>query len=181
MKGGGSNSRPRKDSGIWRNASGAYELVSFAAVRMDGEDSGSQECIAPEEILYAFTQGAVRRAGNDRRHPGILAAWTTKFAFPEGAVFLRTRSGIYRSYLRTLHEFKEKVPTARFDMVSQSVVANLCAVHSISLGRESTKTLSYLVDEIEISWPVELVLVGRDFVKRIRLRFGIPPRFRAPS
>ena len=174
-KEGGANGGRRKTEG-----GGPYEpdLVGFAAVRMDGASSGSEECIKPEEILFAFTLGAVRAAGG-ARHPAIVAKWTAKLPFPRATVFLRTRTGIYRSYLRTLREFKSKVPAARFDVVSQSVVANLREVDSISLGRHRIKTLAYAVEESELSWPVELVVVGRDRLKRIRSRFGMPPRPRA--
>lgn len=165
---GGSRARPVEDG-----------LVGFGAVRMDGDGRGSEECIAPEDILFAFTQGAVRAPSEGRRNRAIVAGWTTKLSFPPATVFLRTRSGIYRSYLRTLREFKSKVPAARFDVVSQSVIANLRNVDFISLGRQRAKELSYSVEESEIAWPIEIVVVGRDHVKRIRSRFAMPARPRS--
>jgi hypothetical protein len=52
-------------------------------------------------------------------------------------------------------------------------------VDSISLGRHRIKTLSYAVEESEISWPIEFVVVGRDHLKRIRSRFVMPLRPRS--
>jgi hypothetical protein len=154
-------------------------LVGFGAVRMDGDGCGSVECVAPEEILFAFTQGAVRAASVDGRRPAIVARWTPKLSFAPATVYLRTRAGIYRSYLRTLVEFKSRVSAARFDVVSQSVIANLSNVDAISLGRQRPRSISYDVEESELAWPLEIVIVGREFLKRIRSRFGIPTRPRS--
>ncbi len=165
---GGSRARPAED-----------ELVGVGAVRMDGDGRGSEVSIAPEDILFAFTQGAVRAPSEGGRNQAILAKWTAKHSFSPATVFLRTRSGIYRSYLRTLQEFKSKVPAAQFGVVSQSVIANLRNVDFISLGRQRVRTLSYAVEESEFSWPFDFVVVGRDHLKRIRARFGMPARPRA--
>ena len=177
-KDGGANGERRKESGAWRAGPAEHELVGFGAVRIDGADGGSEECITPEEVLFAFTQGAVRTAGG-QRSPAILARWAPKLSFPPATVFLRTRRGVYRSYLRTLREFKSKLPAAHWDVVSQSVVANLREVDSIGLGRQRIKTLAYAVEESELSWEFDFVVVGRDHLKRIRSRYGMPPRPRA--
>ena len=92
---------------------------------------------------------------------------------------MRTRAGVYRSYLRTLREFKRKVSGRRFGSVSQSVVANLGKVNSINLARQRIKTLSYDVAESELSRPVEFVTVSSEHVQEIRDRFAMPRHPRA--
>jgi len=173
---GKSNGQRCQESGSRRASAGEGGLVGFAAVRLDGDGRGTEECIAPEDILFAFTQGAVRAPSEGRMSRAILAGWTKKLSFAPATVYLRTRSGIYRSYLRTLQEFKSKVPAALFDVVSKSVVANLPNVDLSSLGRQRTKELSYSVGESELAWPVETLVVGRAYVKWIRFRFGVPTR-----
>jgi len=176
---GESNGWRSERRGVGREGPGDGELVGFGAVRMDGDGCGSEECVAPEDILFAFTQGAVRAASEGGRSPTIVARWTTKLSFAPATVYLRTRTGVYRSYLRTLVEFKSKVSAARFDVVSQSVIANLSNVNAISLGRQRPRSISYDVEESEFAWPLEIVFVGRDFLTRIRSRFGIPTRPRS--
>jgi len=176
---GGANAERRDEIGAWRAGTGEGDLVGFAAVRIDGAGSGSEECITPEEILFAFTRGAVRAAGG-HRNLAILAKWTPKLSFPPATVFLRTRRGLYRSHLRTLREFKSKMPAAHWGVVSQSVVANLREVDSIGLGpQQRAKTLAYAVEESELSWQFDFVVVGRGYVQQIRWRFGMPSRPRA--
>ena len=176
---GESNGWRSGGSGGARDGPGDVGLVGFGAVRMDGDGSGSEECVAPEDILFAFTQGAVRAGSEGGRSPTIVARWTTKLTFAPATVYLRTRKSIYRSYLRTLVEFKSKVSAERFDVVSQSVIANLSNVDAIGLGRQRTRSISYDVEGSEFAWPLEIVIVGRDFLKRIRSRFGIPSRPRS--
>jgi hypothetical protein len=132
----------------------------------------------PEEILYAFTSGAVTDVTGGRRNLAIVGKWTSEFYFPSGIVFFRTRDGLYRSYVRALWKFARMVPAPGFEMVSKSVLANLRAVDSIDLGNQRIKTLSYAVEESEFSWPLELVVVRRDYLKRIRSCFAMPPRVR---
>jgi hypothetical protein len=177
-KDGGANGGRRDESGAWRAGRGNSELIGFAAFRIDGAGSGSEECITPEEVLFAFTQGAVRAAGG-QRNPAIMAGWAPKLSFAPATVFLRTRRGLYRSHVRTLREFKSKMPAAQFDVVSQSVVANLREVDAIALGAQRIKTLAYAVEESELSWQFDLVVVGRDYLQQIRRRFGMPSRPRA--
>ena len=176
---GKTNARLCKKCGGSRGGPGDSGLVSIIAVRMDGDGPGVEERVATEDILFAFTSGAVGGPPGGRRHPAILAKWTPKFSFPQAVLFLRTRSGIYRSYLRTLEDFKRRVSVAQFDRVSQSVIANLTRVHSTDLTGQGTKTLTYAVEKSEIAWPFESVVIGRDYLNRIRWRFGIPPRPRS--
>jgi len=178
-KAGGRNPERDNGKGARRAHLGEREPIGFAAVRVDGGDGESVEVIKPEEILYAFTAGAVAVSAEGRRRPAIMAKWTPKLCFPSGTVFLRTRTGIYRSYLRTLQEFKRKVSARWFRSVSRSVVANLGAVSSINLGRQPIKTLSYAVDESELSWAVEFVTVSREYLREIREFFVMPTRFPA--
>jgi hypothetical protein len=172
---------PERDNGngARRAESGDLDLIGFGAVRLDDGIGESGEIIKPDEILYAFTAGAVEVAAEGRRRQAIMAKWTKKLRFSPGTVFLRTRAGVYRSYLRTLREFKRKVSGRRFVSVSQSVVANLDAVNSVNLARERIKTLSYDVEESELSWAVEFVTVSREHLQRIRIRFAMPKYPRA--
>jgi hypothetical protein len=178
-KTGGRNPERDNGKGARRVHQGEQEPIGFAAVRVDGGDGESVESIKPEEILYAFTSGAVEVAAEGRRRLAIMAKWTTKLCFPSGTVFLRTRTGVYRSYLRTLRDFKRNVSARRFGSVSQSVVANLGAVSSINLAGQPIKTLSYAVDDSELSWVVEFVTVSREYLREIRERFVMPTRFPA--
>jgi hypothetical protein len=178
-KAGGRNPERDNGKGARRAHTGDWEPIGFGAVRVDGGNGESVEFIKPEEILYAFTAGAVAVAAVDRKKLAIMAKWTTKLCFPSGAVFLRTRTGIYRSYLRTLEEFKRTVSARRFRSVSRSVVANLGAVSSINLGGQPIKTLSYAVDGSEFSWMVEFVTVSRKYLREIREFFVMPKRFPA--
>jgi hypothetical protein len=178
-KAGGRNGERDNGEGARRAQLGEQEAIGFAAVRVDGGDGESVEFITSEEILYAFTAGAVEVAAGGRRRLAIIAKWTAKLCFPSGTVFFRTRTGIYRSYLRTLQEFKRNVSARRFRSVSRSVVANLGAVSSINLGRQPIKTLSYAFDGNELSWTVEFVTVSREYLREIREFFGMPTRFSA--
>jgi hypothetical protein len=175
-KKGGGNPERGDGNGAGRGHLGEQEPVGFAAVRVGGGNGGAGEFIKPEEILYAFTAGAVVVAAAGNRVLAIMAKWVAKLCFPSGTVFLRTRRGIYRSYVRTLREFKSKVPGRRFESVSRSVVANLEAVSSVNLGRQRIKTLSYAVEENELSWAVEFVTVSRENLPRIREHFAMPKR-----
>jgi len=123
-------------------------------------------------ILFAFTVGAVIPGASRRKQPAIVARWAAKLQFLPGVVYLRTFDGVYRSRVRTLREFKQLV-SKDFDAVSHGVVANLWEVDDVSLGREKVKTLAYAVAESELAWPMELIVVKRSFLKRIRGRFGI--------
>ena len=134
----------------------------------------SEDHISPDEILYAFTAGAVEVAAHGRRRPAILAKWTKKLRFSPGWVFLSTRRGVFRSYLRTLREFKRRVSGRRFVRVGQSVVANLGEVNSSNLARQRIKTLRYDVEESEFSWSWELVTVSREQLQRVRDHFAMP-------
>ena len=180
-KAGRRNSEGDNGKGAKRARMDEWEPIGFAAVRVIGGDGESVEFIKREEILYAFTAGAVGVASGGQRKLVIMAKWTTKRRFPAGAVFLRTRGGIYRSYVRTLKGFKDLVSARAFESVNRSVVANRGAVSSISLGAEPIKTLSYAVDETEFSWPVELVTVSRDYVPETRVFFHMPKRFPAQA
>jgi hypothetical protein len=176
--GGGNPGRDRGDfeNGAGRGQRGEQEPVGFAADPVGGGDGESGEYIKPEEILYAFTAGAVAGAAAEKRVLAIVAKWVAKFRFPQGVVFLRTRKGIYRSYLRTLREFKKNVPGRRFEPLSRSVVANLEEASSVNLGRQRIKTLSYAVDESDLSWALEFVTVSREYLPRIRECFAMPKR-----
>lgn len=178
-KAGGGNPERGNGYGAGRGHLQEQEPVGFAAVRVDGgegEKGESGEFIKPEEILYAFTAGAVRIDAAGRRVLAVVAKWVAKLCFPSGIVFLRTRKGIYRTYVRTLREFKRNVAGRRFEPVSRSVVANLEAVRSVDLGRQRVKTLSYAVEESELSWALELVTVSRKYLPRIRECFAMPRR-----
>lgn len=145
---------------------------------MDGDASGLAEYLIPEEILYAFTPGAVRDASCGPRNSAIVAKWTTKLRIPSGVVSLRTRQGLYRGYAPSLSKFEQMVQKPDFERVSQSVVANLRATDSAQLGSERPKTLSYAVDAGEIAWPYEMVVVSREYLKKIRVLFGVPTPLR---
>ena len=172
---------PDNGNGARRVESGDRELIGFGAVRMDDGLGVPGVYVKPGEVLYAFTAGAVVVAADGRRRQAIMAKWTKKLCFSSGIVFLRTRTGIYRSYLRTLREFKGKVAGRRFDSVSRSVIANLGEVSSINLVGQRIKTLSYDVEESELSWTVEFVSVSREHLQRIRDRFAMPRHPRAHS
>jgi hypothetical protein len=64
-------------------------------------------------------------------------------------------------------------------IVPQLRVANLREVDAIALGAQRIKTLAYAVEESELSWQFDLVVVGRDYLQQIRRRFGMPSRPRA--
>jgi hypothetical protein len=100
-----------------------------------------------------------------------VAKWASKLRFSPGVVYLRTRRGIYRSHVRTLREFRQMV-SSDFDVVGQSVVANLPEVAYVNLGRDKPRTLAYAVEESDPAWPLEIVVVKRSCLKRIRERFG---------
>jgi hypothetical protein len=155
-----------------REDSGQADLVAFSAHHIYGGDETRGVPIRPEKILFAFTAGAVNPGESRRKQPSIVAKWAAKLRFSSGVVYLRTSDGVYRSRVRTLKEFKQLVSND-FDTVSHSVVANLWGVEDVSLGREKVKTLAYAVVESGLSWPMELIVVKRSFLKRIRERFGI--------
>jgi hypothetical protein len=174
--GKGSNGWQCGECGGRRSGSREDELVGFAAVRIDADGPTSEELIAPEDILFAFTRGAIPAPPGGRRKPVIWAPWTAEFSFAQATVYLRTRNGIYRSYVRTLEEFKRKVPGVQFRSVGQSVVANLKKLHTVGLLRQQPPTLTYSVGESELGYLLETVVVGRAYVAGIRSCFAMPAR-----
>jgi hypothetical protein len=176
---GGRERERCKDDGDWGLGPGDPALIGFCAVCLFGANAESEECIRPDRILFAFTPGALKVAAEKGKKPSIVARWIDEPDFSTGTVFLRTRTRVYRSHLRTLREFRCMVNSAHFDRVSRSVVANLWEADSVSLGRQKHKMLSYDVEESEFSWPVEFVTVSRQYLRGIRRRFAMPPGQRA--
>jgi hypothetical protein len=177
----------RFEDGGGRTRVGKRALVGLYAVRVDwedAEDGAPGECIDPDEILFAFTRGAVAVGIGGPRKPAILAKWARGLPperFPKEKVFVRTRSGVFRTYLRTLEEFKRVMSSDRFEPVSKSVIANLCEVQEVNLMHQRERTLSYGVEVSEISWHLESVVVGRTQLGPVRKRYGMPRRVQGHS
>lgn len=153
-------------------------IIGIAATRIAGGggpdraaialDKGTEQPIRMDDILYAFTQGGV--AGDS---PLILAPWGTKTSFSPATVYIRTDDALYRVGHESLRAFKELLPDS-FQQVSRSVVANLVRTHLLELQGSANRvhTLTYTVVRNELSWGLERIKIGREFLFGVRERFG---------
>ncbi len=153
-------------------------IIGIAATRIAGGggpdraaialDRGTEQPIRMDDILYAFTRGGV--AG---KSPLILAPWGTRISLAPATVYIRTEDALYRVGHESLRAFKELLPDS-FQQASRSVLANLVRTHLLELQGSANRvhTLTYAVVTNELSWGLEQIKIGREFLFGVRERFG---------
>jgi len=153
-------------------------IIGIAATRIAGGgssdrpapplDDGTEQPIAMGDILYAFTRGGVRGDA-----PLILAPWGKRIAFHQATVYIRTGDALYRVGYESLKSFKTLL-SPKFQRVNKSVIANLAHVNLLDLKGSTNRvhTVTYTVETNEIGWGLERVRIGREFLNRVRERYG---------
>jgi hypothetical protein len=153
-------------------------IIAIAATRIAGGggpdrdpialDDDDEQPIPLEDILFAFTSGGVSGVS-----PLIITLRWNDVSFAQATVYIRTRDALYRVGYESLKSFKKLLP-AYFEQVSKSVIANLASPRVMALkgSANHVHTLTYAVEKNDISWGLEQVRIGREFLVPVRARYG---------
>ena len=147
--------------------------INRIAVReVDAETDDAVALIDPPAALFFFLGHPVATGQID-------ASWTTEKTFRDDWVYVRTRSGVYRTFFRSIENLAKQL-FEDFEIAHQGILVNLREVVKVETGRVNRRRAKFVIrSEPSVT---EWVTVSRGCWPTFRRRLGIPDRTpRAPK